>query len=235
MRRTALPMWSVVLTTAALALWFGMGPAPQALVFERDAIAAGQWWRLLTGHWVHSDADHALWNISALAFLTLLFEPRLRLRLPAALLIGMAAVDGWLWWGMSRLQCYCGLSGLLNTLLAAGLLALWRDTHDRLVLLVGAGAVLKIVAETALGQALFSSTAWASVPTAHAVGFTAGLIGEFALSGGRESVAPTAPLRPKLSSDRGAAGALLAAFRVLLPLGPPGPRSTGAVGAARRL
>jgi len=175
---SALPVTTLLLTVAALILWYAAGSAPAALVFDRGAIADGQWWRLISGHWVHSDASHALWNVSALAMVGALLEPTLRWRLPAALLVGMLAIDAWLWWGLPGMERYCGLSGILNTVLAAGVVALWRETRDPLVALVGFGAVLKVVAEMTLGQALFTHTAWASVPTAHAAGLLAGAAAE---------------------------------------------------------
>jgi hypothetical protein len=77
---------------------------------------------------------------------------------------------------MPQLERYCGLSGILNALLAAGLIQLWRETRDRLLPLVGIGAVLKILVEAAAGAAVFTHTAWPSVPVVHAVGLTAGAI-----------------------------------------------------------
>jgi rhomboid family GlyGly-CTERM serine protease len=171
-----LPWRTGLLTLVALALHFGAGPAPAGLVLDRAGVAGGEWWRLLTGHWVHSDADHALWNIAALAFLGALFERLLGGRLVAALALGMLLVDAWVLAGLPELSRYCGLSGILNALLATGLIALWRERSDPWIALVGAGAVLKIAAEAGLGQALFSSTQWDSVPAAHAAGLLAGLI-----------------------------------------------------------
>jgi rhomboid family GlyGly-CTERM serine protease len=171
-----LPWRTLLLTLAALALYIGAGPAPDRLVLDREAVAAGEWWRLTTGHWVHSDPGHALWNITAFTFLGALFEGRLGWRMVAALALGMVSVSLWFLVGLSDLSRYCGLSGILNALLATGLVAMWRDTRDPLVVLVGAGAILKIAVESMLGKAVFSSTAWASVPTAHAAGFIAGLL-----------------------------------------------------------
>ena len=95
--------------------------------------------------------------------------------LPLALLIGTLAVDTWLWWGISTLQYYCGLSGITNCLLAVGLVKLWRDLRHPLVWITGLGAVAKILLEVGAEQALLTETTWPSVPEVHAVGFLTGL------------------------------------------------------------
>jgi len=172
----ALPWRTFLLAAIAILAYLCLGPAPEAWVFDRAAIAQGEWWRLLTGHWVHSDAQHALWDIAALLLFGMLLEAHLRWLLAAALLFASAGVDAWLWWGQPELQLYCGLSGIFNGLLAAGLVLLWRDFRHPAVLLTAAGAALKIVVEIQAGQALFTQTAWASVPAVHAVGFLCGAV-----------------------------------------------------------
>ncbi|MCB1873391.1 MAG: rhombosortase [Chromatiaceae bacterium] len=170
------PPWrSLLLTTLVLAGNLLLGAAPEAWVFDRVAIGDGELWRLVTGHWVHSDFAHALWDIAALGLLSALFEKRLRGKLLLVLGVGTLGVDSWLWWGSETLRFYCGLSGILNTLLAVGLIQLWRDTHHPLVWLTGLGAAAKICVEMFAGQALLTQTAWPSVPEAHAVGFLCGV------------------------------------------------------------
>lgn len=169
-----LPWRALLLTLIATTAYLVLGPAPEGWVYDRTAIAGGEWWRLLTGHWVHSDPRHALWDIVALLIFGLLFEARLGWRLPAVLLLATAGVDAWLWWGQPELQRYCGLSGILNGLLAAGLFQMWRDLRHPVVLLTAAAAILKILVETQAGEALFTQTAWASTPMAHAAGFLSG-------------------------------------------------------------
>lgn len=171
-----LPWRAMVLTAIATTAYLALGSAPEGWVYDRTAIAAGEWWRLLTGHWVHSDPQHALWDIAALLIFGLLFEARLGWRLPLALLLATAGVDAWLWWGQPDLQRYCGLSGILNGLLAAGLYQMWRDLRHPVVLLAAAAAVLKILIEMQAGEALFTQTAWASIPMAHAAGFLTGMV-----------------------------------------------------------
>lgn len=171
-----LPWRSLLLVAVAIAAYLALGAAPGDWVFDRVAIARGEWWRLITGHWVHSDLTHAAWDISALLLLGALFETRLRWRLPMVLLLTSLGVDAWLWWGDPALSYYCGLSGILNGLLVAGLVHLWRDTRHPVVLLTALGAVLKIFVEINTGQSLVTQTAWPSVPVAHAAGYLSGMV-----------------------------------------------------------
>jgi rhomboid family GlyGly-CTERM serine protease len=165
-----------LLSTGAVLAYLVLGAAAEAWVFDRVAIAQGEWWRLITGHWVHSDPAHAGWDITALLVLGMVFEVRLQWRLPLALLIGTVGVDAWLWWGVPALRYYCGLSGILNSLLIVGLLQLWGDLRHPLILLTAAGTVAKILVEINTGQAVLTQTAWPSVPTVHAAGFLCGLV-----------------------------------------------------------
>lgn len=171
-----LPWCSLLLAAGAVLAYLVLGAAPGAWVFDRVAIARGEWWRLLTGHWVHSDPAHAGWDIAALLLLGALFEARLKWRLPVALLVGTVGVDAWLWWCDPALRYYCGLSGILNSLLIVGLLQYWRERRHPLILLTGVGAAVKILVEIDSGQALLTHTAWPGVPVVHAAGFLCGLV-----------------------------------------------------------
>ena len=171
-----LPWRTLLLGTVALAVFLGFGAAPEAWVFDRVAITRGELWRLVTGHWVHSDGAHACWDIAALLLLGTLFESRLQWRLPLVLLLATIGVDVWLWWGAPTLYYYCGLSGILNSLLIVGLLQLWHDLRHPLILFTGVAAAVKIIVEINAGQALLTQTAWPSVPTVHAAGFLCGLL-----------------------------------------------------------
>lgn len=170
------PRFTLVLTLVCIGLYLLLGPAPAALVFDRGAVAQGQWWRLITGHFVHSDIQHALWNIAAWAILAGMLERRGAGYMGWVTVFGIGAVDLWLWWGASSLQWYCGLSGLLNTLLVVVLMDIWWETRRPLVVVMGAMLVAKLILEIALNQALFTHTAWPSVPWAHAAGFAGGLM-----------------------------------------------------------
>jgi rhomboid family GlyGly-CTERM serine protease len=171
-----LPWRTALLTLAALAATWLAGSAPPAWVFDAGQVAQGEWWRLVTGHWVHSDLEHAAWDIGALALLGALFEHRLGNRMLVVLGVGMVGVDAWLLTSATAPDAYCGLSGILNSLLAAGLLVIGRERPHPVIVLTGLGAAAKILVEMAAGGALFTDTAWPSVPEAHAVGFACGLL-----------------------------------------------------------
>ncbi len=173
-----LPWFTFSLAAAILLLYGLLGPAPETLVYDRDAVHAGQLWRVFTGHLIHGDASHLAWNLGAFLALGSLVE--LWARLPSVphlflLALGGATISAWLWWGMPELSRYLGLSAVLNTQFAYIFANGWRSTRSRLLLLIGFGAVAKILVEMAAGTALFTAPIWPSVPEAHAAGFAAGL------------------------------------------------------------
>ena len=170
------PCLTLIMAALALFLYLGAGPAAPALIFDRVAVTHGQWWRLVSGHLIHCDLSHLGWDVAGLLVLGWLFEDRFSRRQFLALIAcGMIAVNAWLWWGQAPLR-YCGLSGLLNTLLAAGLMQQWRSSCSTLIPIVGFAATLKIALEALHDKALFTTTAWPSVPQAHAAGLSAGVI-----------------------------------------------------------
>jgi len=171
----SLPWLTALLVALAGFLWWSAGPAPEALVFDRSAIAGGELWRLITGHLVHGDAGHALWDIGALAAIGMMMEPQGRWRMAGALIAGIAAVNVCLWWFMPGLEYYCGLSGVLNALFVVALADLWKMYRHPVFLFGGLGLGAKLAVEITLSQSLFVSTTWPAVPLAHLAGCIGGL------------------------------------------------------------
>ena len=173
------PWWTLAVAVGLLVLYGLLGPAPEALLYDRAAIRAGEYWRLLSGHLVHLDRAHLAWNLAAFVVLGWLAESALGLsglRILAVLLFGVVAIDAWLTWGLPELSRYCGFSGLLNTLMATIIVAAGRRTRGPLPWLIGAGALAKIALEASVDSALFTETLWPPIPTAHAAGFLAGFL-----------------------------------------------------------
>ncbi len=178
-----------MLAVLVAGLYAAVGAAPEPLVFEPARLADAAPWRALSGHLVHSDLRHLAWNLAALLGLGTLYEAVARprpMRYLGLLLAAVAAIDLWLWALAPELARYCGLSGVLNALLAALVLRCWRLSRHPLYLLIGLAAAAKILIEAAIGGSLLPTTEWQAVPGAHAAGFLAGTL--WALAADRPAV-----------------------------------------------
>lgn len=153
------------------------GSAPEALVFDRQAILQGEIWRLVTGHWVHSDVEHLAWNLMAFGLLGYMIETCYgHFKLYAALIAGMFSVTVCVWFFVPDLDFYCGLSGVLNTLLFVLLIEGWLTSRSCIFPLVAVGASVKIAFELFQHSAILTQTLWPSVPEAHLAGAIAAVL-----------------------------------------------------------
>ena len=130
--------------------WLG-DSVTSAWRYERQLVASGQWWRLLTAHLVHLDLHHCLLNVAGLAALWWLYAPDARPRdwLVTALAAALA-VGGGLWLFSANVAWYLGLSGVLHGLWAAAAIAAWKRLRAESVLALSLLAV-KLALEQAIG------------------------------------------------------------------------------------
>jgi len=101
---------------------FVLGDSVAALLrYDRGAIAAGGWWRLLSAHAVHLDLHHLLLNELGLVLVWALFaEDYDAIEWTVIVLSGALAISCGLWWLSPRVAWYVGASGVLHTIMAAG-------------------------------------------------------------------------------------------------------------------
>jgi len=161
---------------AILLLPVMMGEAGRvALRYDRAALAAGQWWRLLTAHFVHLDFDHAALNSLGLVLMWALFARDYRPLHWLAILVGsMAAIDAGLWLRDSTVAWYVGSSGALHGIMAAGTLAhLRRGDLDGWILAVF--IVVKLAYEQTAGALPFTDSHAGVVVDAHLFGALGGV------------------------------------------------------------
>jgi rhomboid family GlyGly-CTERM serine protease len=177
--RLKLPWLTFAVAALTVALHVVLGPADAWLILDRTGLAAGEAWRVLTGHFVHLDGPHLFWNVFALVAIGGVLETELalpRAALLAAFAAGAAAVGLWVGVFMPELARYAGLSGVLNTLFAVAVVRAWRQTRHWVFIVFGVGALAKILFELAWGHSLVVAAHWSSVPEAHLVGLIAGFI-----------------------------------------------------------
>jgi rhomboid family GlyGly-CTERM serine protease len=155
--------------------------ARAGLSYQRTALAAGEWWRLLTAHFVHLDLEHALLNILGMVLMWSLFardyRPREWLIIVAVILAG---VDAGLWLRDTNVAWYVGASGALHGVMTAGTLAhLRRGDLDGWILAIF--IVVKLSYEQLNGALPFSESGEPVVVNAHLYGALAGLASAFAV------------------------------------------------------
>lgn len=165
-----LPILSIILCALTCALMALPADVHAALYFNRLSLAQGNATGLFAGHWIHADFQHLLWNVTALGIIAAMIESHSRLLLLGSIVIGMVCVDVLLLSPLSSLQRYCGLSGLLNTLLGVVLLLKWRDTRSPLVVCIATLALFKIALEMVSGQSMFTDISWPPYAASHLAG-----------------------------------------------------------------
>ncbi len=170
-----IPWFTFVLGFSVADLYFIAGPAAEGLVFDRVAISNGEYYRLITAHFIHCDIEHLAWNLVAFIILGSIIEYHSIKLLLLTITTGIIGVDIWLLYG-SSLVYYCGLSGVLNGLLAMGVFLLWKDTKHPMLLVVSIAAVAKLIIEMLTHDSIVTNILWAPVPEAHAAGLIAVII-----------------------------------------------------------
>ena len=175
MGKPSIPFQTIGLVLLLIGIHF-LAPDRSVFYFSADSIAQGETWRLVTGHLVHADLQHLGWNCLGLLVLGTLIEQYSRTAWWAALCFGIASVSTLLLSSFSQLDYYCGLSGVLNTLLLVALWYEWRRTRSWLIIVVALGAVIKTLIEVSSGEALLTHIDWPPYAWSHVAGLTGGIL-----------------------------------------------------------
>jgi rhomboid family GlyGly-CTERM serine protease len=167
-------MMTVVLLLFMITLHW-LVPNKAWLYFSAADILNGQVWRIVTGHIMHADLQHLLWNCLGLVVLGTLIEYRSRSMFLAALGLGIVSVSGLLLTPFAQLEYYCGLSGVLNTMLVVALWLEWKFTRSWLVVAIACGSIAKLAFELSQGISIISNISWPPYAWSHVAGLLAGL------------------------------------------------------------
>jgi rhomboid family GlyGly-CTERM serine protease len=175
-----LPWWTLAVAAGALAA--SLAPAlAAALVYERDAIAQGELWRLASGHLVHFSALHLTVNLLVLLSAGWLLERRDPGAGPWLYGLSMPAIGGLLWLTDPALAQFGGASGLACAVLAAYALGELAAGGRRRALggVLFAALLLKLAGEWGGSWSLpgvASSGEFVAVPASHAAGAALGAL-----------------------------------------------------------
>jgi rhomboid family GlyGly-CTERM serine protease len=171
----------VLLLLALPATWMR-----QHFAYDREALAQGEAWRLVTGHVIHLDLAHAALNVAGLALVWALYRRAWGLAEWAFVVVaGMLAIDAGLWWLQPRVQWYVGASGVLHALIVAGLVGQWK-TERGICMVVGVLLAAKLLWEARHGPLPLAGEPRDVVLSAHRYGAVGGLVAAAALTLRRE-------------------------------------------------
>lgn len=174
------PFLTPLLAVFAVAIHLLPPEVAATLQFDRTALAAGEFWRLLTAHLTHFGPSHLAWDVGVLFGLGWFCERKSPRQTALALGLAAAAISLAVWLLLPGFQTYRGLSGLdcaLFGLLAMGLL----QQRSAAAKITGALALLALLAksgwEALSGATLFvSGDEFMPVPLAHLVGAGCGVV-----------------------------------------------------------
>jgi rhomboid family GlyGly-CTERM serine protease len=160
----------------AAAAELGGETARMALRYDRIELAAGELWRLITGHLVHLGPSHMAMNVVATGVLALIFSRLIGWRDWLLYLLGAAlAIDAGLYLFHPSIGWYVGLSGVLHGIWAGGSVRAWR-ANDGAAVGLTVLIVIKLAYEAWVGPiaATGAMTGGAVVTEAHLFGAAGG-------------------------------------------------------------
>ena len=156
------------------------------LEYDRAAIAAGEIWRLFSGHWVHYGFEHLFWDLLAFGVLGLACERRSRSRFLVCVIASALAISLSVWFCLSDMSAYRGLSGVDSALVVLLFMELRseaiRSGKPKQIIVPAAclaAFVFKVSLELATGDTIFVKSLGSGtvgVPLAHVVGAAVGFL-----------------------------------------------------------
>jgi rhomboid family GlyGly-CTERM serine protease len=178
LRRAGHWLVPVLITTFSIVIAAFGQAGTELLKYDRLAIVGGEYWRLLSGHFVHLGPEHLLLNLAGLVLVWLLIGRQYSTsQWFIVTAFSLVVITLGFWFLDTNLLWYVGLSGLLHGLLIAGAISgiKTQPVESVIVLVAVAG---KLVYELLVGPLPGSeATAGGAVITnAHLFGAIGGAV-----------------------------------------------------------
>lgn len=128
----------------------------ETLIYQRQAISNGQWWRLLTAHFIHINTAHLTLNISSLLIIHYLLSSRYDKHLLLFIVICCFFVSVCLFLFSSDIIWYAGLSAIIHGLF---IVSSYLSNHIKIAVksTIIAAVTLKTIAEQFFNSGWLSS------------------------------------------------------------------------------
>lgn len=147
-----------------------------ALAYDRQAILAGEVWRLWTGHWVHFSNQQLYLDVSSMVLAAAVAQREIgALFITRVLVLGPPAMSLGLLLVAPDLAYYRGASGLVMMLAFAAGAAFWTRKPGLRAILVMLGLVMAVKA--ILDAAGFAMSGLSGLPTGVQVAWQAHVLG----------------------------------------------------------
>lgn len=113
-------LWLTIFLSATVLQAFGL---EDSLRFNRDLVQQGDVWLLFSAHFVHLNWSHWALNMAGLAIVAFFFSNHAGVRQwLAVILISSCIINAGIWWWITDIRYYVGLSGVLHGLFLYGAL-----------------------------------------------------------------------------------------------------------------
>ena len=189
-----LPGAALLLSFAAVAI-HAIPSLAASLQFEPHAVATGQGWRLITGHWPHWSAQHLWWDAVVFLVLSIICERRGRLRYLACVVASALSISLVLYLTQTGAMTYRGLPGIDSALFVLLLGLIVREQFAArgwawiaAALLLFAAFLAKLGYELTTGATVFvdnTAGGFVPLPLAHAIGAAVGLLSAIFVPAGK--------------------------------------------------